>query len=135
MHKHDGFTLIELMIVVAIIAIVAAIAIPAYQDYTIRSQLTAGLADITGGKSTFESQVVANNATTFDVTDLGLQVDTPRCTVSLDPSARGGFIRCTLKGHPQIAGKTVEIVRNSTGFWQCKVQSSIADKYLPDGCS
>ncbi len=50
-HIQKGFTLIELMIVVAIIGILAAIAIPAYQDYTIRAQVTEGLSLATGIKT------------------------------------------------------------------------------------
>ena len=56
MKNQKGFTLIELMIVVAIIAILAAIALPAYQDYTSKSKVTAALADLASHKTQFEME-------------------------------------------------------------------------------
>jgi type IV pilus assembly protein PilA len=135
MRVQKGFTLIELMIVVAIIAILAAIAIPAYQDYTIRAQVTAGLADISAGKSLYEAQVVANNSTTFDITELGLQVQTGRCSlIEMSPTPSDAYIRCTLRGNPKVLGKTIEVRLATSGGWTCT--TTVVDaKYKPENCN
>jgi type IV pilus assembly protein PilA len=135
MVRSKGFTLIELMIVVAIIAVLATIALPAYQDYIARSQIAAGLADITGGKSLYEAQVIANNSSTFDITDIGLRPASARCSsISMDPSPTAGFIQCVLTGTPRINGTTVRLERDSGGGWECVTSVSEA-KYKPEGCS
>ena len=74
---QKGFTLIELMIVVAIIGILAAIAIPAYQDYTIRSQVTEGL-NLAGAVKASVAEFYAQNGTwPDDLEALGLDTTNP----------------------------------------------------------
>ncbi|MDI9274622.1 pilin [Stenotrophomonas sp. PFBMAA-4] len=134
MRGERGFTLIELMIVIAIIAVLAAIALPAYQTYVAKSQVTAGLAEVSGGRTMFESQVLANNIMTFQLADIGLQSSTARCDMSMDPSETGN-ITCRLKGNPMVNGKTVQIVRNTSGTWRCRVDASIPEQLWPRDCS
>lgn len=133
--RPSGFTLIELMIVVAIIAILAAIAGATYRDYVIRAQITGGLADITAGRVTFESRLVADGNATFTVSDLGLSSRTPRCNpINLSPSATG-FIECILVGHPSINGGSLRLTRDSAGTWHCSTPAGTANRHKPSSCT
>ena len=69
---QKGFTLIELMIVVAIIGILAAIAIPAYQDYTIRSQASEGLALAAAAKAAIAERYLNTGASPVDRVEAGM---------------------------------------------------------------
>jgi type IV pilus assembly protein PilA len=137
MKNQKGFTLIELMIVVAIIAILAAIALPAYQNYVAKSQVTAGLADIRGGVTAFEEGIQSGTKTGSPVAaDLGLNSSTPRCGVAPSGAwsdASGQKIVCTLKGNPKVVGETVTLTRNASGAWNCTASAKLAD-YKPAGC-
>jgi type IV pilus assembly protein PilA len=137
-NVQKGFTLIELMIVVAIIAILAAIALPAYQDYIARSQITTGLSDIRGGVTAFEERINRGTPTaTVTVADIGLQANTTRCAIDIpagDPTANGGQqIRCLVVGNPRVDGDEITLTRTSGGAWECN--SNTDAKYLPNGCT
>ncbi|RMH94179.1 pilin [Lysobacter pythonis] len=139
MKKQQGFTLIELMIVVAIIAILAAIALPQYQNYVAKSQFTAGMSEAAAGKTAYEDKVnegVTTAAEYTTVANLGLKTS-DRCTMSATAPAAGvGTIVCTLKGTPKVAGKKVTWARDANGNWSCSSDLAAGDKtkYAPVTC-
>lgn len=137
MNKQQGFTLIELMIVVAIIAILAAIALPAYQNYVAKSQTTAGLADIRGGVTAFEEAIQSGRSGAAAIADIGLSSPTTRCsTIAVTGNynaASGQTIVCTVRGNPSVNGSTVTLTRNTTGQWGCASNASNTN-HRPNGC-
>lgn len=135
MKTSVGFTLIELMIVIAIIATLAAIALPAYQNYTIKSQLTAALADINSGRSIYESKLIAENIASFDPDDIGLATSTPRCSAINLVSGVTGHIECIVQGAPPINGDALRITRTASGTWNCSTASGTREQHKPNHCS
>jgi type IV pilus assembly protein PilA len=131
-----GFTLIELMIVVAIIAVLAAIAIPQYQTYVARSQAVAGLDEISPGRTAYETLV--NQGTTDSVSynnidNLGLVMESDRCSITVAaPVAGEGSITCMLKGGPAVKGKQILLNRSTDGSWSCS--TTLDSKFAPVSC-
>lgn len=101
MNAQKGFTLIELMIVVAIIGILAAIALPAYQDYTKRSKVTEGISLAAGAKTT-----VAENHSNAQTYNAGWTPTTTPLVTGLAIDNANGAITITY-GTAVEAGKTL----------------------------
>ena len=141
MKKQQGFTLIELMIVVAIIGILAAIAIPAYQDYTIRAQVSEGL-NLAGGAKAAVSEYTMDRGSWPDTNAIaglsdagdiqGKYVGQVEVVDGLITVTYGNDAHTTING----ANLMLSPVTNAGSVeWICSSSDdSIADKHVPAAC-
>jgi type IV pilus assembly protein PilA len=143
---ESGFTLIELMIVVAIVGILAAIGVSEYLDMAPKAQVAAALAEITPAKNMIEIKisegVSAADAASLSETsanalaNLGIpSTSSLRCStytpvVGTDAT---GSISCTITGAWAIEGKTLTWTRTADGLWSCT--TDVDEKYRPKGCN
>lgn len=137
-----GFTLIELMIVVAIIGMLAALAIPSYQDYIARTQATEPIGLMFAGKTPLSEHFHNRGAWPVSASSV-MPSTTGRYTASITGAAAGsGYtLTATMKpagsAHPELAGKTIQLSTTDGGKqWICAsgAASGVDSRFLPSAC-
>src|SRR5690348_16235796 len=139
---QKGFTLIELMIVVAIIAILAAIAIPAYQDYVVRSQVSEGMSLADGSKTAIAEYYSNYGKFPGTQASAGLATATSingNYVTQVDGTTTPGQIQITYGNKASTKIKNAILILSAithTGStaWTCKAGTNLSSKYLPSAC-
>jgi len=131
---QQGFTLIELMIVVAIVGILAAIALPAYQDYIVRSKVSEAAATAAACKTSVAEYLASKNSMPTDITAAGCSSIASQYVTTTTVS--GGTISVTVAAATGTTGDYILVPSQSGSAitaWGCTT-STVPAKYLPAVC-
>ncbi|MES2912711.1 MAG: pilin [Pseudomonadota bacterium] len=140
---QKGFTLIELMIVVAIIGILAAVALPAYQDYTTRAKVSEVVLAASSARTAIAEYVAASGAFPSSASAASIADQSSKYVASLaytNTNASSGLVTVTARGDSSINGLTVQLAGtsglNGVVQWVCGpgTTSPMLTKYLPASC-
>lgn len=143
MTKSAGFTLIELMIVVAIIGILAVIAIPSYQSYIVKTQVGRAVGELAAYKAPFESQAGSNGSVSngeIGYEPSNLTTGSIGANIAMLNSDGSGQLQVTIggKAHRDVAGLILRFDRSPDGSWECNIDKTAVSAwkpaYLPPGC-
>lgn len=142
-RAQAGFTLIELMIVVAIIGILAAVALPAYRDYTVRAKVSELILAASSAK-TDVSEYVNTNGVMPSTASLTVATQASKYVASVaytGTNASNGYVLVTATAaEPDISGGQLAlngVATNGQVVWTCNTTNTttpIAAKYLPSSC-
>lgn len=138
-HNQSGFTLIEILIVIAIVGILAAIATVSYQVHIRQAHLMSVYQDLNHFILPYQILIEEETKSTdFSANGLNMPTSTHYCQFTVKASNVGSntanAVVCNIQNLPNLQGESLSLTLTASGSWRCKASSGISASYLPPAC-
>lgn len=149
MNKQLGFSLIEIMIVIAIIGVLTSVALPAYQNYVKKAEIGAALATLQSLKTNVEEYIASNgdfpnddaSTSSGELTLIGSSADAFRYgtlkSIQNDDNKTSGYLEISFgkEGSSLESSDIIYLIRDDSNNWKCEVSSQMPTEIIPRGCT